>query len=152
MDTKCWPLLFFSHFLRLSMRQTPLQDGKWILYLKSRSCMLLKIIQKVLSYLYEYKSETETNCSFLRYDRHLISWKNPTLLRRDGLEMTLGTRLGKTNSLTLGSNQISIRQCGPGSITPRVFSPATPVCFFSQKSTFPNSNWIWDVVKEDPLY
>ena len=28
MDTKCWPLLFFSHLLRLSMSQTPLQDGK----------------------------------------------------------------------------------------------------------------------------
>ena len=46
--------------------------------------MLLKIIQKVLSYLYKYKSEKETNCSFLCYDRHLISRKNPTLLLRDG--------------------------------------------------------------------
>lgn len=66
--------------------------------------------------------------------------------------MILGTRLGKTNSLTLGSSQISLHQCGPGSITRSGFSPATPVCFFSQKSTFPNSNWIWDVVKEDALY
>lgn len=64
MDTKCWPLLFFNHFFRLSMRQTPLQDGKSILYLKSRSCMPLNIIQKVLSYLYKYKSEKETNVHF----------------------------------------------------------------------------------------
>lgn len=67
--------------------------------------------------------------------------------------MTLGTRLGKTNSLTLGSNQISLHQCGPGSITRSGFSPATTVCFFSQKLNISELKLdLRDVVKEDPLY